>query len=584
MPGDVDALRTREIVIATPEKLDFALRNDQELIDNVGLIVLDEGHLIGSGERELRYEVLVQRLLRRADAGQRRIVCLSAILPDGEQLDDLTAWMRSDADGTPVKSDWRPTRQRFGTLAWTGETGRLTFDLEDDGPYIQRFVERQAPIRPRRTPFPRDNSELTLAAAWKFASEGKRTLVFCTQRDHVESYARKIVDLSRRGFLPPLLGDAGAIVRAEEIGVEWLGADHPAVRSLRIGVAIHHARLPNPFLREIERLLNEGVLAVTVASPTLAQGLNLSAAVLLIPSLYRAGVPLLGEEFANVAGRAGRAFIDLEGLVVHVMYDPRRWRRQAWRDLVNESKAGSLESGLMQIAAEILGRLARGGILNQVDAFEYLANNRQAWDIDVDEEGDESLEQLLEKLDNTILGLVEALDADSDELPQLIDEALNGSLWARQIIRRAKGTRERQLELFRARSRLIWSNTTTQQRRGHFAMGVGLEAGLTLDAMADDLVAHVDRADLAALSGELDVLQDAMGNLAERLLAIRPFAPEVPLPQDWQRILFAWLAGEPVHEIGADNVRVSKMRWRIGLCGRWKRCACAEWPRAGNPK
>jgi hypothetical protein len=79
VPGDEDALRTREIVIATPEKLDFALRNDPELIDDVGLIVLDEGHLIGPSERELRYEVLVQRLLRRADASERRIVCLSAI-------------------------------------------------------------------------------------------------------------------------------------------------------------------------------------------------------------------------------------------------------------------------------------------------------------------------------------------------------------------------------------------------------------------------------------------------------------------------------------------------------------------------
>ena len=556
MPGDENALRTREIVIATPEKLDFALRKDPGLIDDVGLVVLDEGHLIGPGERELRYEILVQRLLRRADAGQRRIVCLSAVLPDGEQLDDLTAWMRSDADGTPVKSDWRPTRQRFGILDWTGQTGRLTFGLENDGPYIQRFVELQEPIVPRRRPFPRDNTELTLAAAWKFASEDKRILVFCTQRNHVESYARKIVDLSQRGFLRPLLGDAADIVRAEDIGVEWLGADHPAVRCLRIGVAIHHARLPNPFLREVERLLNEGVLTVTVASPTLAQGLNLSVAVLLIPNLYRAGVPLAGEEFANVAGRAGRAFVDLEGLVVHVMYDPMPRRRQAWRDLVNESKARSLESGLMQIAGETLGRLARHGILNRLDAFEYLANNRQAWDIDVDEKGGEPLEQLLEKLDSAILGLVEALDADSDELPHLIDEALNGSLWARQIIRRAEGTRERQIELFRSRSRLIWSSTTSQQRRGHFAMGVGLKAGLTLDTMADDLVAHVDHADLAALSGELEVLQHAMGHLAERLLAIRPFALKGPLPDSWQAILFAWLAGKPIHEIGADNVRV----------------------------
>ena len=44
-PGDDDALRERNIVISTPEKLDFALRNDASLIDNIGLIVLDEGHI-----------------------------------------------------------------------------------------------------------------------------------------------------------------------------------------------------------------------------------------------------------------------------------------------------------------------------------------------------------------------------------------------------------------------------------------------------------------------------------------------------------------------------------------------------------
>lgn len=555
-PGDDDALRTRNIVIATPEKLDFALRNDPTLIDDVGLIVLDEGHMIGPSERELRYEILVQRLLRRADAHERRIVCLSAILPEGEQLDDLTAWIRSDADGTPVKSEWRPTRQRFGTLVWTGQAARLTFDLDDDGPFIQRFVEEQPPIRPRRTPFPRDNPELTLAAAWKFAEEGKRTFVYCTQRNNVESYARRVVDLTRRGFLPSLLGDIAAIDRAKAIGGEWLGPEHPAVQCLDVGVAIHHARLPNPFLREIERLLNEGVLTVTVASPTLAQGLNLMAAVLLVPSLYRAGVPLVGEEFANVAGRAGRAFVDLEGLVIHIMHDPLRWRRQAWRDLVNSSKARALESGLVQIAAEILQRLARGGILSREDAFEYLANNHDGWDINVDEEGDEPLEYLLEKLDNTILGLVEALDAEADDLPELIDEALNGSLWARQIVRRAEGMRERQLSLLKARSALIWASTTSQQRRGHFAMGVGLKAGLRLDHMADELAASLDRADHAALSGDVQVLQEESATLAERLLSIRPFTPDDPLPENWQATLAAWLAGMPVQEIGPDNIRI----------------------------
>ena len=268
MPSDDDdALRRRSIVIATPEKLDFALRNDPSLLDDVGVVVLDEGHMLGPGDRELRYEILVQRLLRRDDAQERRIVCLSAVLPEGEQLEDLTAWIRSDAEGKPIQSTWRPTRQRFGTIVWRGNHARLQFDVDGDGPFIERFIEQRAAPTPRRNPFPwtkTTNRELTLAAAWKFAEDGKRTLIFCTQRDNVESYGETIIDLWKRGILLTLLHDADAIDRAKTIGREWLGADHPAVRCLDVGVGLHHARLPNPFRRELERLLAEDVLSTRV--------------------------------------------------------------------------------------------------------------------------------------------------------------------------------------------------------------------------------------------------------------------------------------------------------------------------------
>jgi replicative superfamily II helicase len=194
------------------------------------------------------------------------------------------------------------------------------------------------------SPFPL-SKELTLAAAWKFSDQGKRALIFCTQRDHVEGYANAVIDLHRRGFLPSLLNDAAPIPRAIAVGKEWLGSDHPAVVCLPIGVAIHHGRLPGSFLREVEALLAASVLHVTIASPTLAQGLNLNAAVLLIPTLYRAGVPLSGEEFANVAGRAGRAFVDLEGLVIHTMYEPENWRLRAWRELVQAARPDRFRAG-----------------------------------------------------------------------------------------------------------------------------------------------------------------------------------------------------------------------------------------------
>jgi hypothetical protein len=584
--GDEDALRTREIVIATPEKLDFALRNDRTLIDDVGLIVLDEGHMIGPSEREIRYETLVQRLLRRTDSAGRRIVCLSAILPEGEQLNDLTAWIRSDQPGEPILSDWRPTRQRFGMLRWQASAARLRLDLDAQGPFLDRFVVQKPPLGKEKIPYPRDARDLTLFAAWEFASQGKRTLIFSTQANWVAGYGKRVVELRKRGYLVSLLDDGAPIASALEVGREWLGENHPAVVCLKSGVAIHHGRLPSPFLRELEILLSEGVIKVIVASPTLSQGLNLNAAILLVPSIYRAGNPITGEEFANVAGRAGRAFVDVEGLVVNVMFDRLDWRTTKWRRLVAASKARMLKSGLIQVIAEIISRLAREGVLQRDDAVEYLANAREAWqskeeeaaaaallgaaaseEISVDEEesdkeegtiDEEPLSQLVERLDATVFGLIEALDADSADLPRLLDEALKGSLWARQIAREGEGAESRHRTILLARAELIWGSTTAQVRKGHFAMGVGLEAGLSIDAMADDLARLIDQADAAAISGDADKLSESLIGLGERLLVMRPFIPDKnnPLPANWKAILRQWVSAIDVDDIGSNNMRV----------------------------
>jgi hypothetical protein len=111
--------------------------------------------------------------------------------------------------------------------------------------------------------------------------------------------------------------------------------------------------------------------------------------------------------------------------------------------------------------------------------------------------------------------------------------------------------------VFEARADLIWKTTTAQARRGHFAMGVGLEAGLTIDAMADELAELIDRADEAALSGDIDVLVDALGGLGERLLFMRPFIPDKAnaLPANWKAILRSWVSGDDVAKIGPQNMR-----------------------------
>ncbi|QNT77364.1 hypothetical protein [Entomobacter blattae] len=287
-----------------------------------------------------------------------------------------------------------------------------------------------------------------------------------------------------------------------------------------------------------------------------------------------------GKEFANVAGRAGRAFVDVEGLIVHIMFDNVNCRKNKWRKLVASAKARTLKSGLIQIIAEILERLARKGVLDRDDAWEYLANAREAW-ISPEEgakvveplmtgtksgaNGDneetiekESLSQIVERLDATVFGLIEALDSDRSDLPKLLDDALKGSLWARQIAREDKGVASQHKKVFEARADLIWKTTTAQARRGHFAMDVGLEAGLQIDAMADELAELLDRADNAALSGDVEALVDALGGLGERLLFMRPFIPDKAnaLPVNWRAILRSWVSGEDVAKIGPQNMRV----------------------------
>jgi superfamily II DNA/RNA helicase len=356
---DDDVLQARDIVVATPEKLDFALRNDPSLLDDVGVVVLDEGHMIGLGEREVRYEVQVQRLLRRADADTRRIVCLSAVLPDGDQLNDFVSWLRRDKSGDAVRSLWRPTGLRFGEVVWAKDRARLNLRIGDEQPFVPAFISGVVPpIGKRRKVFPKDQNELVLATAWRLVDENQTVLVYCPQKRSVEPAAERIVDLNKRGALPSVLkADPALLSTALAIGTEWLGANHPILKCLKLGVAIHHGALPTPFRKELERLLREGVLSITVSSPTLAQGLNLAATAIVFSSLHRSGEIIPTYEFKNVVGRAGRAFIDSEGLVLFPIYDNQRKRRGQWEDLIGDAKARSMESGLLLLVNALLVRL-----------------------------------------------------------------------------------------------------------------------------------------------------------------------------------------------------------------------------------
>src|SRR5690606_28469048 len=141
--------------------------------------------------------------------------------------------------------------------------------------------------------------------AWRLVDDGQTVLIFCPLKASVNAFAKIIVDLHGRGALQSVFdGNPGDLASAITIGEAWFGREHPILAGLRLGAAIHDGSLSAAYRIELEKLLHRGALKVTVSSPTLAQGLNLSASALVMHGLWRNRELIKASEFRNVVRRA----------------------------------------------------------------------------------------------------------------------------------------------------------------------------------------------------------------------------------------------------------------------------------------
>lgn len=576
--SDLETLVSANIVVATPEKVDFAIRQQPSIIDDVALIVLDEGHMIGLSEREIRYEMLVQRLLRRNDAASRRIVCLSAVFTEGDAFDDFTAWLRSDDPGEAIRSTWRPTRQRPGILTWREYSekakarigtdapgyGWLEFEVEGENPFVPHFVDSQPPQKPRRKFFPNDDQEFIVATTAAFIDREQTVLIYCPIKTSVETTAQAFLKAHSLGFFDPVIGapQRAEVADAIRIGEEWLGKEHPAVQCLSLGIAVHHGALPRQFLGEIENLLRRRVLPICVCSPTLAQGLDLSFSVLLFRSLYRVGEPIPAKEFANVIGRVGRAFVDLDGLYVLPIFATDRWttnkRIREFTRLIQRARQRELESGVRELVQLIVNILALRLDVSPDDLAEYVLNQSSSWEVPEVEDDTQKLHEVLRsainELDTAILGVVDALDLPTADVADYLDQCLQSSYWQRRLLRGTEEDKELQETVLRGRAQWLWHRSTTATRRAFFAAGIGYRAGAAINDQLDELEKHLQAAEDAIVGNDIEAAIGPTIELAEILYTVGPFERETAI-ENWQDILAEWLRGTALGSC-TDNMGV----------------------------
>lgn len=406
-------LRTADLIIVTPEKLDLVLRVRPEIAEKIKLIVLDEVHVLDDAHRGIKFEFLLTRL--KHNIPDSRFLVTSAVIPD-TTLEGFAAWL-ADSPDRSVTSEWRPTIQRRARFEWRGSTGVIRFDRDAEIPDLESFVpgilqqrnysfENPRTRRRNTRSYPKaEKGDTAAELAYTFSEQGP-VLVFCTQPGWVESVCKAVVNKSIH--YRQLAGESihphfspSAPTRSLELSREWLGEQHTITQALSQGVAPHHGRIPNVVREAIELDCRAGRYRVIVATNTLAQGVNLPVKTVIMHSTWRSDeegersrIPV--RDYWNIAGRAGRAGMETEGLIVHITLN-----RQDFRDY--------LHFGSMENLEPVTGALY--GLLQQIVASRISS---------------ESIENAAVALDPEILAIAaeeEFETADSEKLTASLDRA-----------------------------------------------------------------------------------------------------------------------------------------------------------------
>jgi helicase len=332
--GDYDAidadLADDDVVVATSEKVDAALRNDAEWVDRVGCVVVDEIHLLDAEGRGPTLEMVLATLRRRFPDVQ--IVGLSATVDNAAAI---AAWL----DATLVADDWRPVDLRRGIY----DDGEVTFE---DGT-TQSVADPEVPIE-------------TLVA--DVVDDGGQCLVFVRSRREARALA---IDLAETGFAFP--AEVTEAIRE----TARTGAGTTLARTVARGVAFHHAGLRTEHRLAVERAFRDREVTVICATPTLAAGVNVPARRVVVRDLRRytddgpALLPIL--EVHQMMGRAGRPGLDPygEAILVAGRDDP-----AGVRERYLESDPEPIESKLASPGAlrtHVLATVASNGVASRHD-------------------------------------------------------------------------------------------------------------------------------------------------------------------------------------------------------------------------
>ena len=302
--GETSGIDDSDILVCTSEKLDSMLRTRDGIMGKIGVVVADEFHLLHDISRGPTLEVLLSRI--RHSQPEAQLIALSATVGNSQEMAD---WL----DAKLIQSNWRPIQLHSGTL-----TGLNVKIHRIDGPDHVEWPEPRT-IEGR-------NTKRLQAVLDDSVSSGGQMLVFVNSRASAQKEARELSKHIRKKIADNSIRyDAELVEKWGDISERMTRREDTSVmgrslaQAIRGGVAFHHAGLTHTQRKTVEEAFREGSLLAIVATPTLAQGVNLPARRVIIrdhrrwSSVGGGSMPLPVMEIRQMLGRAGRPKFDDSG-------------------------------------------------------------------------------------------------------------------------------------------------------------------------------------------------------------------------------------------------------------------------------
>ncbi|MFD3003656.1 DEAD/DEAH box helicase [Pontibacter toksunensis] len=324
---DISLIEESDIIIGTPEKVKAILRANPEIVEGVKLVVIDEGHLLGAQERFIRNELLIEEFKSHMNANGGRILLLSAVLPNSFEI---SKWLTGES-ANAVTSKWRPSEERFGVIEWTGDEVNINWRGAHESSN-QSFITKEAFQKGKKTHYyPSNKKDAIAAVAVKLSTFGS-VLLFVSLKASVFTYAKSVFKAMGHNAAPfkwKTDADWEAFSMACD---EAYGKDSEILKHATYGILCHNGDLPSEVRIIMERLMRTNCPPIIVATSTLGQGVNIGVSTVIFTTHWVNGSPMDHRDFWNIAGRAGRAYVDHEGkILVCLDRTDKEWRNA--RDL-----------------------------------------------------------------------------------------------------------------------------------------------------------------------------------------------------------------------------------------------------------